>query len=308
MKHRRTAFFTFLLCLALIVLPALSCGEAQVEETPEEPDETETIVLAADGVSDFYVIRSDYGRGTEVNAAVRLRTGLMEKSGAEVGISTDWEKNPVYEHELIVGKTTREADSPIDRIALGETGYVIREQDGKIFIAGGSEAGTMLAVDFFLKRFVDSGELAVPVGYERIMYHQYDIQELYVGMNRVDAGWKILVDGSDKKLTAAAEKLKQAIYAKTGLMLTVGTGAEGASNAFILSSKKPVEEGAHEMLVDGSSFIFRSGSASNGVASVVDIFIKLYMTDAYGRYNFPSDYRYLDLGDYMIVRYPDQKK
>lgn len=145
------------------------------------PD-VEKLCVAADGMSDFWVIRSDFADSDGVKSAVSVRKRILEATGSELGITTDWEKNPVYEHEIIVGKTLRENDGlHIDRVALGETGYIIKEENGKIYIAGGSDKGTALGVEYFLENFVsaDTGTVEIPVGFERVTYHKYDMS-LYI--------------------------------------------------------------------------------------------------------------------------------
>jgi len=236
---------------------------------------------------------------------VTIRKAVTENSGAEVGISTDWEKSPVYEHELIVGHTLREASGEIDRIALGETGYLIREKNGKIFIAGGSDKGLALAVEYFVSHFVKGKtNITIPVGYEKIAYHQYDIPDLYIDMHKVDKFYSIvLCNENDKKLKDAATKLQTAIYEKTGLYLSIVSGKADAQNAFVLSDETPEQNGVYTIHVNGSSLVFAS-SSNNGLAGCVNNFVRMYLNDRFGRYNFPKDFRYLEIGDYIIVTPP----
>ncbi|MFQ9148426.1 MAG: hypothetical protein ACLR5G_09230 [Eubacteriales bacterium] len=49
----------------------------------------------------------DFADSDGVKSAVSVRKRILEATGAELGITTDWEKNPVYEHEIIVGKPFR---------------------------------------------------------------------------------------------------------------------------------------------------------------------------------------------------------
>ena len=280
-----------------------ACADAE----PDEPEVTEVPMLCItdQGTTDFYIIRSDYSNQDVTSYAVKLRRALNEKSGAEVGISTDWEKNPVYEHEIIVGKTLRESEGQFDRIELGKSGYIIKEENGRIFLIGGTDEGTSLAVDNFISEFVDSsdGSISVPVGYEYVVHHQYDIPGLYIEMKKLDASRTILIpENAGKKVSESAENLRQTIYDRTGLMLEIKRGSD-ANAAFVISDKKASADAVHEITVSDGKLIFTS-SAKSGVSACVDIFVANYLKDKKGSINFPSDFRYFDLGDYIFVSYP----
>lgn len=300
------AIFTIVILLSACTDAAAENDDA-VTESQDETDDGEYLYIVKDGVTDFWVIRSDYTEGAEVQAAVSIRKAIGEAAGVEPGITTDWEKNPVYEHEIIIGETLREETGyKVDRIALGETGYIIKEVDGKIYISGGMDPGTTLAAEYFIDTFVKpGGDIKIPVGYEYIVYHQYDIPELYIDMNLVDESYKIVTpDSGGKTMLDAAEKLQAALYDKTGLMLEIVKGDTSAEKAFIITFEKPEIDGVHEMYVNGSSLIL-SSSSSQGPVACVDTFISMYLDGKTGKYNFPGDFHYLDLGDYIIINYPD---
>ncbi|MCI8387973.1 MAG: hypothetical protein HFE63_05850 [Clostridiales bacterium] len=295
---------TIIVIITIILL--VSCQESGSNEILE-PD-VDYLYIVKDGLSDFWVIRNDFAKGVDVEVAVGIRRAIADRTGLELSISTDWEKNPVYEHEIIVGKTLRESDEfKIDRIALGESGYIIKEINGKIYISGGADKGTQLAYKYFVDNFLNiDGDIRIPVGYERIVYHQYDIPEMYIDMKRVDNTYRIvLMQGADKNYTEAAKNLQQAIYDKTGVMLEIKTGSIADKNAFILSDAAPNIIGIHDIEINETSMIFKT-SASSGIKSCVNIFIEKYLQNVYGNYNFPTDFRYCDLGDTMIVIYPNK--
>lgn len=293
------------LSAALLLVFACSSEEAPSSDTDTAP---ESLVITEGGNTDFYIIRSDYAKSAEVDLAVKVRRCIIDETGASPGISTDWEKNPTYEHEIIIGKTLRDTAVPIDPIALGETGYVIKEENGRIFIVGGSDKGTALGVDRFLDTYITGDSSSIPIGTDIVVYHQYDIPELYINSKLVDSSYRIIVPtNAGKNVNAAAERLRDALYAKTGLYLSIAEGDSNAKNAFVISELKPEAAGMHEIRVSDSSILFTTGS-SRGVAACVDIFITQYISDTFGRINFPSDFRYYDIGDYIIVTYPDQAK
>ena len=290
------------------LLTFVGCGDAQVSDATETSGESdpdvEMLVIAEAQTTDFYIIRGDMAGQADVNEAVKLRKALNEKSGAEFGISTDWEKNPVYEHEIVVGKTARE-DGQIDRTDLGKTGYIIKEENGRIFIAGGEDEGTELAVDYFISNFVKGDKIAIPVGYERVVHHQYAIPEFYINMVRVDKSRTILVpENADKRVNSVAEKLRDVFYERTGLWLNITSKSSGGTPAFVISDGKASVNSTHEIVVSNGQLVFTS-SASSGVAACVEVYISNYLDGKTGRINFPSDFHYLDLGDYLAVSYPE---
>lgn len=293
-----------LLTILTTVIFLAACN--QTEPLPAEPAAPAFVNITSGGQSDYYVIRNDHGLvKAEIEAAMTIRREINAATGAAVGIATDWEKNPVYDHEIIVGKTLRNG-CEIDTVKLGETGYIIKEVDGDIYICGGAAPGMREAVNVFLEEFVKEGcDVVIPTGYERIVYHEFDIPALYVNMNQVDGDWKIVIpDKVNPLMERTAEQLQTAIARKCGFSLSVVKGDESVPNAFILSDIRPERNGIHSMHVDNNRLIFRS-SASTGVSGCVQRFIDRYMSGARGRFNFPGEFEYLDLGDYMMVTYPE---
>lgn len=295
-----------ILIIILFLTAAFSLGCGSDGSAQDEPD-VEKLCIAANGASDFWVIRSDFADSDGVKAAVSVRKRILEATGAELGITTDWEKNPVYEHEIIVGETLRENDGlQIDRVALGETGYIIKEENGKIYIAGGSEKGTELGVEYFLDNFVsaENGTVEIPVGFERMTYHKYDMS-LYIAGEKLEKGLKISVSSDSGKLSGdmndAADMLQDAIYQKTGVMAEIVSDDPDAR--IILSNKSPDISGVFDICVENKCLKFES-SAASGLSGCVDRFVDLYISDKYGSYDFPEGYQYFDLGDFITVTYP----
>lgn len=300
-----------LLLLSSALLLCASCGEDEAKtsaETAEAVTEAPSggVHIAAGEKTDYMVIRGDTSENAVTQAAVRLRTTLAEHTADGPGITTDWEKNPVYPHELIVGPTTREGDAGIDRIALGETGYVIREENGCVYLCGGSGKGTTLAVQYFLDNFVSSdGSVDVPAGFEYVVYHEYDIPALYINMTPVESGAVIAVPNlQDRTWRQAAEQLQNSLYRKTGVYADIVEGTEGT---FVLSGEPTAYAGADEITLNDSKtgLVFRSDTRG-GVAGCTDSFIREYLNGRYGCFNFPADFHYLQPGDGIIVRYPEE--
>jgi len=121
---------------------------AQTEETiPVEP-----LVLVADGVSDYVIVRGENAFISEVTASTELQKYLKQITGTEIPIVTD-DTAPAA-HEIIVGKTNREADGEFDRDELGQDGFVIKTKEDKLYLVGGEQRGSLYAVYEFLEAYL----------------------------------------------------------------------------------------------------------------------------------------------------------
>ena len=305
------------LCM-LILLMACTADIVSESDTKQEIKssgdlESDNIVVSGDIPDrEYFVIRSDYSDREETDAAVRLRKALEENTSASIGILTDWEKNPVYEYEFIVGNTLREKDEnvEINRIALGETGFIINVVNNKVYLAGGNVRGTNMAVDYFIEKFItdnSDGEVIIPRTFNYIQYHQYDIPQFYIGGSLVTASH--VIQCMDERNLRLAEALQSSIYYKTGLWMEIvtGTSLNGKNAAFVLSDTEPEVKGIYQISVEDSTLIFAS-SASRGLDTCVESFLLLYINDVFGAYSFESDFMYVDLGDYIIVTMPNENQ
>ena len=144
---------------------------------------------------------------------------------------------------------------------------------------------------------------------ETVVYNIRTIYLLFYICPAGDIDWSVfcfkVCFGQVLSHNAKAQQLQTAISGKCGFELAIVAGDESTPQAFILSDSKPEVSGVHSMHVEDNRLIIRS-SASTGIAGCVQRFIDLYFSyGARGKYNFPGDFEYLDLGDYMIVTYPD---
>lgn len=116
-------------------------------------------LVNADGTPRYVrVIRSEFAKSVEKDAAVLARKTLNSVLGVSMGILEDYatdaewpEINEMY--EILIGNTNR----PESRAAmeeLGEDQFVIRMTDKKLVITGVDENHTMMAVKYFLEHYV----------------------------------------------------------------------------------------------------------------------------------------------------------
>ena len=131
--------------LAAAILFA-GCGGDEGKEKGVE------LQIMTGGVTPYTIVRSDLSSEAVAKTAISVRK-MLEACGAEPGITTDWEKNPVSEFEIVIGECTRSVEAGIDPRALGPDGYVIKPVGTRLFLIGGSDAATQAAADAFLTEF-----------------------------------------------------------------------------------------------------------------------------------------------------------
>lgn len=293
-----------MLCL---LISFTSCGDAagEVEDTGAVDDLQQAVgfKITPENLDDLCVIRGDMSSDIETKAAVKIRKAVGEALGIEMKISTDWEKNPKFTYEIIVGKTLREdtENVKIDRISLGKNGFEIRAVGTKLYVCGGSPDGTDLGADFFVANilpYAKDGTLAVAADYRYREFQQYDIPELQIN-GKNSAEYKIVT--SDKNMKAA-EALRSALYDKTGVYHEITT-SKVSGGCFMISDEAPAAKGVIRTAVEGDSLVFSTSSTTLGIDSAVASFARQYIADTKGSINFPAGFEYVDLGDYIVVNY-----
>ncbi|MBR7184573.1 MAG: alkaline phosphatase [Clostridia bacterium] len=188
MKHLRC----FSLLLALLTLLSLAgCGPAEsipvgttAPQTTAAPV-TEVLpaikTVAADGKSDYVIVRGDMASEREVDLAIKLRGAIVEATGAEIGLTTDWVKRgtevPADGLEIAVGNTNRPQTVEARQTLLREQDWAILCTGDRIVITGGSDNATAAAVEAFIADHVDAktGTVTIEEGYRRIYAHPYPI-------------------------------------------------------------------------------------------------------------------------------------
>ena len=128
--------------MVLCIIP-LCIGTVQGVDSDEQ-------VLASGGRTDYRVVIAK-SAGPQVKAVAEDFCRIFQQmTGAKIPLVTDEE--PMGKHEIIIGpsKHLDELAMYIDWDALGEEGYVIRTQPGRLALFGGPRGGTRNAVYEFL--------------------------------------------------------------------------------------------------------------------------------------------------------------
>ena len=136
-----------------------------IETEAIEPDDFDhTILLAADGQTEYTVIIPDYAAAWELEAADRLVATLAEL-GVTVTPMVDTAAAPQAK-EIVVGYTNRNSELAEDFFEVGVLGYHIANLGDKLFIGANSESGMSEALDRLASDLISDGNrLGLEQGY-----------------------------------------------------------------------------------------------------------------------------------------------
>ncbi len=166
-----------LLLAALLLSLMVGCdaGDGDGGEG-ENANDGPPVDIVAGGVTEYTIVRSDF-KGTEseeTQGALLLRKAIMQVTGADIAITTDWDDKNDYSAraEILVGSTNRELSSKAME-GLSAKEFRILFEGSKIAIVGGSEAAVMYGVEYFVQTYlpdyvaggeVGSATLSIPAG------------------------------------------------------------------------------------------------------------------------------------------------
>ncbi len=240
---------TLLILIFLLALPLLfSCGTEPAEiTTGAEAGSTEPLrevyTIAADGATDYAMIRADKMTSSALQAAVELRKAINEKYSADIPINSDWSKdnkenNTVTTgedvHEILVGNTNRaESRAIAEEYSDMASGYVIKAVNGKIVIWGSTDDSLTYALGYFTENLLGDGVFEIEKNY------------LYV-WDLCGEGMPLDLLTSEYTLLYASEDSDKVLNAANLLATALG---ELSGKSISPSSDAHVSEGGKEILV-----------------------------------------------------------
>ena len=188
MKRNQWIMRLFILALlvALCLCGAVACrdhntpddpGDEEGDTPPEQqwPDDGETVSIA--NPTEYTILRSETAEA-EVRLEVSSLYTAMSKKFKGIKISTDYtkEQTPIIntEYEILVGRTNRIESIEAMEAAAAKTDnaqnwYHIGVRGNKIVIVGSDDANTLVALRYFLARYLaaEQSALEVPVDMSR---------------------------------------------------------------------------------------------------------------------------------------------
>lgn len=147
--------------------------------TTEAPPAIKTIV--ADGATEYTIIRGEEATQSDIDQAIRLRQAIVEGTGVNIQLGTDWVKRgvevPADGLEIVVGDTNRPQTVDARENQLRERDWGIFFSGSRVTITGGSDEATAEAVEYFIANCIDteSKKIELTENYSFINEYQYPI-------------------------------------------------------------------------------------------------------------------------------------
>ncbi len=158
-----------LTAVAVLVLLFVACTEVPVEKptadttvpaaAATEPVSTD-LAIVKDGVANYRILRPERGSQTVIDAAIRLRKMIGEKTDISLELGTDWTTygaEPDHESlEILVGPTLyEESAQALQDVPYGD--YVITRVGNKLVINAWLEEGLNAAITALNRELVFNG-------------------------------------------------------------------------------------------------------------------------------------------------------
>ena len=185
------------------------------------------------------------------DAAKRIAWQIKTLTGTDVSTVTDAE--PETEREIVLGKTNR--GGGIDTDGLGEDGYEIKREGGRIFIDGETPEGIYRGAAALVKSGKATGSVfSVPVDPDKRVTTEFPIGKLTVNGNPIENYSIVIPEDASLSVTTGVNDLVKYIEKACGTRLGVTTEKNGP--AIVVDQTKVVVEGAYND--DRESYSIRS--------------------------------------------------
>ncbi|MBQ7337059.1 MAG: hypothetical protein IJW40_01260 [Clostridia bacterium] len=161
---------SLLLCLTCVLSLLVACTEPDADDTPapddsqqETPPAEVMVDIIADGATAYRIIRGElYTTADAVTqAAIHLRQAIIDTTGVEIGINTDYEEYSADIPEIVVGKTTRAVGTNLD-LALEDNQFWVYFDGKDILLTGNTEYAVENAVDYFITTYLTGATVTIP--------------------------------------------------------------------------------------------------------------------------------------------------
>lgn len=245
-------------------------GDSYTETTTGTNDETppQDIAITKENSKEYTFIRSwkasDKLKTTLADNFRPLMEKLKDENGKSLSISDDWvedENNiPASAKEIVVGETNR-PDGKRLFSSLREKDYLIKYENGRIFILGGSDESTLAALDRFFSEFVDkeSGEVRFTDKLDILMKYDYPLASISIDGVSISEYTVVVPEKCDLYTTFAAENLNDYLCANAGFMLkTASDKAESTEYEILIGNTNRPESKVTASIGDGEYILYKA--------------------------------------------------
>lgn len=270
------------LAALLAILFVLTAFSGCTVPTPDGPDgsytETTTgtndnttprdIVITKENSNEYTFVRSwkasDKLKTTLAERFRPLMEKLKDENGKSLKISDDFvedEKNiPAVANEIVVGDTNRPDGKKLLE-GLCEKDYLIKYENGRIFILGGSDDATLKALDLFFKDYVnkDTGEIRFTDKLDVLMKYDYPIASVSIDGVDIRKYTVVVPEKCDLYTTYAAENLSDYLYANAGFGLkTVSDKTEATEYEILVGNTNRPESKVTASIGEGEYVLYKA--------------------------------------------------
>ena len=165
--------------LAAVILALYGCDDGAV--SPDQSNQTNQMNqsnqsnqsnssdadrLITDAMSPYAIVRPDSASADEIDAAIRLRQAILDATGVELELKTDFVREgsdefKVGEYEILIGSTNRdESIAALGRLRSFD--WTIERGGTKIVLYSEENIGG--AVDYFIENYIHDGNIYIPDG------------------------------------------------------------------------------------------------------------------------------------------------
>lgn len=236
-------------------------------------------------------------------------TNALKLAGITVNVLN--ENSTPSDCEVLVGEVESRGDKYIyDKYSLGEEGYVVKREDGKVIISAFSDQSLAFAIEMFFTNIlgfdIESGEApkdaSITAENELIeIQTDFSITDITVSGISLKDG-TIATHVGDDTYYSIATFLQDSIYSATGAHLPIVSLGEAKPNSIILKRVADDGEFGFKIYTVGSSLMVEC-AFDNSLIPTFEAFVNEKIRLGSGELSFGSDYLFTK--EVRIVRYED---
>ena len=243
--------------IALLAMTALIALAGCDDSTPAAQNQPEIAGLITDGRSPYAIVRPDVSTQAEIDAAIRLRQAILDATGVELELKTDFVREgsdefSVGEYEILVGSTNR-AESEAASSGLRTGDWTVARTGTKIVLLSDEKLAD--AVDYFIANYVRDGNIYIPDGETHTVAGVYLFESIEIAGIPLD---EYTLCYSDSESKSACESLADYLSAACGLRLDVTSATSTDSPRIIVGVDSSIDPMSAAVRVsDGDVLISR---------------------------------------------------
>lgn len=297
MKKFLSAVLAAVLCFAAL------CCFASCESSGENAKDPASALLAGDGTNPYIIVRPDDAAKATVNASIRFREALNERTGADFALSTDFlragsDQFREIDTEILVGNTNRAVSASVPDLRTGD--FAVVREGTKIAIIGSDAIGE--AVDYFLNTYVADGNVYIPDGTCDVHRMEYTCDSVMIGSTDL-RDCAIAYPTSSDLCRETAQNLAARIKELYGYSIPTTTAISKTSSCILLKSQEIEDMMKYRVSMAANDCLVMEAGLFSSVKDCAALFLS-YLESGEKTVTFAKDYKEEKetvLKDYMHI-------